>query len=203
MEALCANFLEAGFCRRCFFWSAPTRGAPVRSTFWITARTTMVRRPPPRPSAPPSRRPKPRAGERCTSRPGQYVTGPIELVSNLVLHIDAGATLRFPATRLPFTRGREQGIECHYAGAADRRAEPGERHHHGPGRAHHRQRRVAQAHGPAAGLRRRSRLRLWGRLGAPSAIVGTDGNPYPRRSTRRPRRNFGPRSFAPWTARMF
>ena len=43
---------------------------------------------------------------------GQYVSGPIELVSNLVLHIDAGATLRFPATRLPFTRGREQGIEC-------------------------------------------------------------------------------------------
>src|ERR1039457_6634829 len=29
---------------------------------------------------------------------GNYVTGPIELVSNLVLHIDAGATLRFPAT---------------------------------------------------------------------------------------------------------
>ncbi len=43
---------------------------------------------------------------------GTYVTGPIELVSNLVLHIDAGATLRFPATRLPFTRGRMQGIEC-------------------------------------------------------------------------------------------
>ncbi len=43
---------------------------------------------------------------------GIYVTGPIELVSNLVLYIDAGATLRFPATRLPFTAGREQGIEC-------------------------------------------------------------------------------------------
>jgi polygalacturonase len=43
---------------------------------------------------------------------GRYVTGPIELVSNLVLHIDAGATLRFPAARLPFTRGREQGVEC-------------------------------------------------------------------------------------------
>jgi polygalacturonase len=43
---------------------------------------------------------------------GNYVTGPIELVSNLVLHIDAGATLRFPAARLPFTRGRMQGIEC-------------------------------------------------------------------------------------------
>ncbi|HVM61020.1 MAG TPA: glycoside hydrolase family 28 protein [Verrucomicrobiae bacterium] len=44
--------------------------------------------------------------------PGNYVTGPIELVNNLVLDIDAGATLRFPATGLPFTPGREQGIEC-------------------------------------------------------------------------------------------
>src|ERR1019366_3441415 len=43
---------------------------------------------------------------------GNYVTGPIELVSNLVLHIDAGATLRFPAARLPYTWGRMQGIEC-------------------------------------------------------------------------------------------
>jgi len=44
--------------------------------------------------------------------PGTYVTGPIELVNNLVLDVDAGATLRFPATRLPFTKGRQQGIEC-------------------------------------------------------------------------------------------
>jgi polygalacturonase len=43
---------------------------------------------------------------------GNYVTGPIELVSDLVLHLDAGATLRFPAARLPFTKGRQQGIEC-------------------------------------------------------------------------------------------
>jgi hypothetical protein len=43
---------------------------------------------------------------------GNYVTGPIELVSNLVLHIDAGATLSFPAAKLPFTKGRAQGIEC-------------------------------------------------------------------------------------------
>ena len=43
---------------------------------------------------------------------GSYVTGPIELVSNLVLHIDAGATLRFPAARLPFTQGRQQSIEA-------------------------------------------------------------------------------------------
>jgi polygalacturonase len=43
---------------------------------------------------------------------GNYVTGPIELVSNLVLHIEAGATVRFPATKLPFARGRWQGIEA-------------------------------------------------------------------------------------------
>jgi len=44
--------------------------------------------------------------------PGDYVTGPIELVNNLILDIDAGATLRFPADKLPFTPGREQGVEC-------------------------------------------------------------------------------------------
>jgi Endopolygalacturonase len=43
---------------------------------------------------------------------GNYVTGPIELVSDLTVDIDSGVTLRFPATRLPFTKGREQGIEC-------------------------------------------------------------------------------------------
>ncbi len=43
---------------------------------------------------------------------GTYKTGPIQLVSNLVLHIDAGATLEFPAQRLPYTQSRVQGIEC-------------------------------------------------------------------------------------------
>jgi polygalacturonase len=43
---------------------------------------------------------------------GNYTTGPIELVSNLILYIDAGATLRFPAAKLPFTQGRQQGIEA-------------------------------------------------------------------------------------------
>ena len=42
---------------------------------------------------------------------GKYVSGPIELVSNLVLHIEAGATVQFPAMRLPYTKGRTQGIE--------------------------------------------------------------------------------------------
>ena len=43
---------------------------------------------------------------------GEYITGPIELVSNLVLHLEAGAKVRFPATKLPFSRGRWQGIEA-------------------------------------------------------------------------------------------
>lgn len=43
---------------------------------------------------------------------GTYVMGPIEMVSNLTLYIDAGAVLKFPAQRLPYTKGRQQGIEC-------------------------------------------------------------------------------------------
>jgi len=43
---------------------------------------------------------------------GNYVSGAIELVSNLTLHVDAGATVRFPAARLPFTEGRQQGVEA-------------------------------------------------------------------------------------------
>ena len=45
---------------------------------------------------------------------GKYVTGPIELVSNLVFEIDAGAVLRFEASRdgLSYTKGRFEGTEC-------------------------------------------------------------------------------------------
>jgi polygalacturonase len=43
---------------------------------------------------------------------GTYLMGPVEMVSNLTLYIDAGATLKFPAQRLPYTKGRQQGIEC-------------------------------------------------------------------------------------------
>jgi polygalacturonase len=42
---------------------------------------------------------------------GHYVSGPIEMVSNLTLEFDAGAIVEFPATMLPFTPGRQQGIE--------------------------------------------------------------------------------------------
>jgi polygalacturonase len=42
---------------------------------------------------------------------GNYVSGPIELISNLSLYIDAGATIQFPAAHLPLTSGRQQGVE--------------------------------------------------------------------------------------------
>jgi polygalacturonase len=42
---------------------------------------------------------------------GSYVSGPIELFSNITLYIDAGATINFPATNLPFAPGRQQGVE--------------------------------------------------------------------------------------------
>ena len=42
---------------------------------------------------------------------GTYISGPIAMVSNLTLYIAAGATIRFPAMKLPFTPGRQQGIE--------------------------------------------------------------------------------------------
>jgi len=46
--------------------------------------------------------------------PGKYVTGPIELVSNLVLDIDAGAVLEFEELRnsLTYAKGRLEGTEC-------------------------------------------------------------------------------------------
>jgi polygalacturonase len=45
---------------------------------------------------------------------GKYVTGPIQLVSNMVLDIDAGAVLSFEASRadLTYTKGRLEGTEC-------------------------------------------------------------------------------------------
>src|SRR5664280_2144622 len=44
-------------------------------------------------------------------RPGKYISGPIELFSNMILDIDAGATIEFPVAPLPFTKGRYLGIE--------------------------------------------------------------------------------------------
>jgi polygalacturonase len=42
---------------------------------------------------------------------GSYISGPIEMVSNLTLQFEPGSVVRFPAQRLPFTRGRFQGVE--------------------------------------------------------------------------------------------
>jgi polygalacturonase len=42
---------------------------------------------------------------------GHYVSGPIEMISNLTLDFDAGAIVEFPARTLQFTPGRQQGIE--------------------------------------------------------------------------------------------
>lgn len=42
---------------------------------------------------------------------GNYISGPIEMISNLTLYVAAGATIKFPATKLPLTPGRQQGIE--------------------------------------------------------------------------------------------
>lgn len=42
---------------------------------------------------------------------GHYVSGPIEMESNITLDFDAGAIVQFPAQVLPFTPGRQQGIE--------------------------------------------------------------------------------------------
>jgi polygalacturonase len=43
---------------------------------------------------------------------GNYVSGPIELVSNLTLDVEAGALLWFPAQSLPIAEGRQQSIEA-------------------------------------------------------------------------------------------
>lgn len=43
---------------------------------------------------------------------GLYICGPIKLVSNLKLYIEAGATLKFLAQNLPFMKSRNQGVEC-------------------------------------------------------------------------------------------
>jgi polygalacturonase len=43
---------------------------------------------------------------------GRYVSGPIELFSNMTLDVDAGATIEFPVAPLPFRKGRYLGIEA-------------------------------------------------------------------------------------------
>jgi polygalacturonase len=44
--------------------------------------------------------------------PGNYISGPIELFSNMTLDVEAGATIRFPVAPLPLVRGRYLGVEA-------------------------------------------------------------------------------------------
>ena len=43
---------------------------------------------------------------------GRYISGPIELLSNMTLDLDAGATISFPVAPLPFVKGRYLGVEA-------------------------------------------------------------------------------------------
>jgi len=42
---------------------------------------------------------------------GKYVSGPIELFSNMTLDVDAGATIAFPVAAIPFEKTRYLGVE--------------------------------------------------------------------------------------------
>jgi polygalacturonase len=44
--------------------------------------------------------------------PGRYISGPIELFSNMTLDVDAGATIAFPVVALPFEKTRYLGVEA-------------------------------------------------------------------------------------------
>ena len=44
--------------------------------------------------------------------PGKYTTGPIELFSNMTLDFDAGATVDFPVSSIPFEKTRYLGVEA-------------------------------------------------------------------------------------------
>jgi polygalacturonase len=43
---------------------------------------------------------------------GKYISGPIELFSNMTLDVEAGATIAFPVAPLPFAKGRYLGVEA-------------------------------------------------------------------------------------------
>jgi polygalacturonase len=44
--------------------------------------------------------------------PGRYISGPIELFSNMTLDVDAGATIAFPVAAIPFEKTRYLGVEA-------------------------------------------------------------------------------------------
>ena len=43
---------------------------------------------------------------------GKYISGPIELFSNMTLDVSAGAEIRFPVAALPLVKGRYLGVEA-------------------------------------------------------------------------------------------
>ena len=83
---------------------------------------------------------------------GNYVSGPIELVSNLVLYFDAGAIVEFPAQRLPFTKGRQQSIEALTPVPLIGGTASGKCHHLRPRRAEEQKRRLDEADAAAEGV---------------------------------------------------
>jgi len=44
--------------------------------------------------------------------PGKYLSGPIELFSNMTFDVDAGATIEFPVAPIPFEKTRYLGVEA-------------------------------------------------------------------------------------------
>jgi polygalacturonase len=44
--------------------------------------------------------------------PGRYISGPIDLFSNMTLDVDAGATIAFPVAAIPFEKTRYLGVEA-------------------------------------------------------------------------------------------
>src|ERR1019366_10017352 len=44
--------------------------------------------------------------------PGKYISGPIDLFSNMTLEVDAGATIAFPVAAIPFEKTRYLGVEA-------------------------------------------------------------------------------------------
>ena len=117
--------------------------------------------------------------------PGNYVTGPIQMVSNLTLFFDAGAVVRFPATVLPFTPGRQQGIETPtpipLIGGHDLENVAVI----GRGRADHQQCGLDAPAQPCAAVGGRRRQRQRGQLGASAAGPGSAKAHFCRRIRRR------------------
>lgn len=76
---------------------------------------------------------------------GHYISGPIEMVSNMTLYFDAGAIVQFPAVVLPFHPGAAARGGDTDASPADRRSRPRERGSNRARRPDEQQRRLDEA----------------------------------------------------------